>query len=351
MKLQEFWITHRSMAATAAMLLWVVASQAQPNDSLRAQYIQSYPEHFHVQGVLLSRNLRTELRHSDTRTRINFRPNGRQHIGAGVYLWGVLLQGAVRINKQAVDEEKFGRTESFDFLVNTYARKWGADVAVQNYQGFYISDPRDWLPDWDRSMPRPQREDLVIQHVMANVFYVFNHQQFSYRAAYNMFDRQRKSAGSWMLSMNFSTTHMRADSSLIPAEIRLDFSSSPDFSGVQMTTLSLLPGYSYTFIHRYWFVNFSLAVGPGHQWLNYWEGDDQEYDIRIRPMSVARASMGYHSDRWFAAITFFNQSNIANPGNILLRHATTNFRLVVGVRFAERGFLRKHPDRKKIIGF
>jgi hypothetical protein len=321
------------------------------SDSLKSGVIKTFPEHFHVQGVFISRSLLTELRDIDSRTKLNFRPNARQHVGAGIYLWGVLLQAAVQVNKNALDEDKYGSTESFDLILNGYFRRWGGDVAVQNYKGFYISNPQGFLDNWDKSQPRPQRADKKTHHFVGNLFYVFQPERFSYRAAFKLVERQTQSGGSPLLIANIFNSFISADSTLIPTEVQDEFGDFSLYRGGNTATISLMPGYSHTFVHKYWFLNVTAAMGPGHQWMSYRLESERHYDLRIRLTAQVRAAMGYHSDKWFAAITFASQPNVARLEGFQITHASTNFRVMAGVRFPERGFLRKHPDRKKFIGF
>ncbi|MBK7957583.1 MAG: DUF4421 family protein [Bacteroidetes bacterium] len=61
-----------------------------------------------------------------------------------------------------------------DFAIHIFAKKHIADIAYQNYKGFYVSNIADVVRNWDEAKPYPQRRDMEINSVTLNYQYVFN---------------------------------------------------------------------------------------------------------------------------------------------------------------------------------
>ena len=59
------------------------------------------------------------------------------------------------------DNHKYGETTRFDFQTNIFTRSLAIDLYYQKYQGFYIENPEEYIPDWDPEFPYPQRPDIV----------------------------------------------------------------------------------------------------------------------------------------------------------------------------------------------
>lgn len=324
----------------AVCILNTAFTFAQPADTTRNKYIEEYPEKFYIRPVFTLRNLSLELATRNNKNKINYRPNGNGYLGVGVYIFDIGAGVSFKLPESKKSNDRFGKTDFFDFQSNIYGKKWGADLSLQQYEGFYINNPSEHFPEWQKNDPYPQRADLAVKKLTFNIFYVENHKKFSYRSAYNQADRQRKSGGSFYFGTKFLYQDISADTSLIPYNSRQGFDLD-DLKRVNFYSLALLPGYTHTFTYKYFYLNISFAVGPAYQ-VSFYNGDNQQLQDRQVTYAVnGRAAIGYNSPRWIGGISFVNHSSNFKTEDLQISGETGNIRVFLGYRFKEIGILKK----------
>lgn len=315
-------------------------SFAPPSDTTRDYYIEEYPEKFYIRPMFTLRNLSLELKSRRNKTEINYHPNGNGYLGVSVFVFDIGLGISFKVPESKQSNSRFGETEYLDLQSNIYAKKWGADLSLQQYEGFYVNNPLQHFPEWQKDDPYPRRNDLKINKLSANVFYIKNHKKFSYRSAYNQADRQRKSGGSFYFGTKFLYQDISADTSLIPYNSRQNFELD-NFNWANFYSISILPGYTHTFIHKYFYINISLALGPSYLMSSYKENNKKSNDRQITTAINLRAALGYNSPRWIAGITFVNHSSNFMTEHLQISGETENIRIFLGYRFKEVGLLKK----------
>lgn len=308
-------------------------------DSLRAYYIQEYPDRFSLWPVLKQRSLSFAVRdRSEEKNRINYYPNNSFSLGVGAYIFDVAIEATFAIPLNEKSKQLYGESDVRDIQVNLLAKKFAADVYYQKYTGFYIDDRRTTIPS---GTPYPQRADIDTRNFGLGGIYVFNNRKFSLRSAFNYVDQQLRSKGSFILGGTINTFKLDADSVVLTEASRAELGEGADFDMLRSTTVSLTPGYSYTLIWRKLFLNGTLAIGPAHHWIRFREMGDEKNDITINSTSYLRLGIGYNSDRFFGGLGFSAQARTILYGDLHVVNTTSMFRAVVGYRFREIGILEK----------
>lgn len=327
------------LTALAVCLIFRGQGQA-PVDSLRNYYIQDYPDHFFIWPVLKRRALAFDVSDRNERIRkIEFIPNNRFTLGAGMYVFELLVEIAFAVPLDEENSRIYGETRARDWQINMLSKRWGADVYYQKYEGFYKKDSRVTVPSGE---PFPQRPDLQTRNFGASGFYVFNHRRFSLRSSFNFADRQIRSQGSFILYGTINSFKTMEDSVLLSSQVQADIGRGSDFSKLKYTTLSIAPGYSHNFIWRKFFLNTTLLTGPAHHWIVYRDQlGDLHHDISINSTAVVRFALGYSNDKWFCGTSFSSQARIVKFEDVRVSNNTSLFRLQVGFRFVEKGVLKK----------
>jgi len=161
------------------------------------------------------------------------------------------------------------------------------------------------------------------------------------RSSFNFAEQQLYSRGSWFVNSTINSFKMKGDSILLSIQNRDDFSEQADFVDLRYTTFGIAPGYSHNFIYQKFFVNLTLGIGPAHNW-TYLKKEDgtEKHNVSINSISVVRLGLGYNSDRFFAGFGFVNQSRNLKIEDFRISNSTGIFKLLVGYRFKEFGFLR-----------
>lgn len=320
-------------------------AKAEAYEAVRSQYIKEYHDHIYIKPILTIRNLRLELQDANNQEDdIVYRPSSNNYFGFGIYAFDLNMELSFKLpqDQAEIPSEVFGETKAFDFQTNIYSKKWGADIAFQNYAGLYLDKPSRHYPGYQAGDPYPIRNDLSMRYFQLNAFYLFNHSRFSFRSPYVQSERQLKHAGSFMAGLFVSTFRFNADSTLIPETARPTYASNEELKEARVTTLALLPGYSHTFNYKMFYVNGSLSLGPGHLWLKYNEGPFERENIQIRPVFNLRAALGYNGDRFFGGITTVYQVVSAGISNLEVNSASGNVKIFLGLRIREKGIFKKN---------
>ncbi len=315
--------------------LWAqtdTVSQATQHDSLRAHYIRRFSDHFSVWGVIKSRSLGFDARNIRTNEVVRYRPNGRTSLGVGLYVFEVAVELAFAVPEDEASTQKFGTTESRDVQLNVFGKAWGADVYWQRYEGFYLDDPNLASPTGF-----PKRADIQSRNFGLSGFYVFDKQRFSLRSSFNYSEQQLKRHGSWMIIGTVNSFRISGDSSL-----RSGNDVDTDFVRMRYTTFGLAPGYSYNYIYQKFLINGTLGFGPAHNWVYVQlPGGTEVNRVSINSYAVFRLAVGYNSERFFGGVGFSVQSRNLRVEDIRYTNSTSVFKLVLGYRFREVGFLKK----------
>ncbi len=318
----------------------VVQGLSQPADSLRAHYIQEYPDHFFIWPVIKQRSLTFDIQNKAQKGRkIEFVPNNRFTLGAGFYLFELGFEVTVAIPLDESSKSIYGESDARDLQLNILSKKWGADVYYQKYSGFYLKDSENPVPP---GMPYPQRTDLVTRNYGVSGVYIFNHRKFSLRSSFTYAERQLKSKGSVLLYATVNSFKLTADSALLEPAVQLSVGDGSGFSALRYTTISMAPGYSYNLVWKKFFLNGTITIGPAHHWINYEEESGlKRDDISINSTGTARIAVGFNSDRLFGGLGFSAQARIVTFEDVRVSNSTNLFKILVGYRFKEFGVLKK----------
>ncbi|MCX2744432.1 DUF4421 family protein [Mangrovivirga sp. M17] len=307
----------------------------------RSEYIERFDDYLYVKGLLGNRSLNVTLETDDQQT-IQYRPNGNGLIGFGGYAFDIAFEVTLRLpeNEDGDNARLYGNTDYSDFQLNLYGTQFGVDFYLQKYQGFYISNASQINKNWQNGDPHPQRSDLSVRNVSFTGFWIQNSEKFSFKSSFNQTERQKKSAGSFLVGATISDIKVEADSAIntIPDN---DFSPTVKYSGGKFTTFSLLPGYTHNFVLNELFLNTTFAAGIGLQWQKYPFEGKQVRNTQFRGALNGRLSFGYNGDKIFTGTTIVFQNANANTRNVNLNVSAWNFKLFLGYRIKEFGIFKK----------
>ncbi len=319
-------------------------------DSAREQYIRSYPDHFFIWPVIKQRKLDFRIDDVPSNGRpITFNPNRPYALGLGVYLFEVGLELAAALPVSERSEYIFGRSRGTDLQLNVFGKKWGVDLYRQKYQGYYITDPNIQVPP---NTPYLQRPDIYTRNLYVTTSYTFNNQRFSQRSAYNYIETQLRSSGSFLLYGLVNGFKARGDSAILGPAYQTAYGVDARIMRVNSIHLGAAPGYSYSLIHKGFFINALLAVGPAYNWLRYSTDDGQSVrEGRLATFFLARFALGYNGDRFFTGMSIGAQTANARFDAVRLSSSTQMLRIVFGFRIREFGILRHRvTDVPDILG-
>ncbi len=252
---------------------------------------------------------------------LSYSANNNYNIGVGATYKYVGFNIESKIPFINNDMDKYGKTKFLDLQTFVYLRKFTVDLYYLSYRGYYLSDREIITTPIAEPDAYPQRPDLSTRNIGLNMQYIFNNRRYSFRAAFVQNEYQKKSAGSFMVGGGVHNIHVRADSAVIPLDIRFPgYFGNNTFNKSNITNLSVNAGYAYTLvIHQHFFLTGALMAGPG---INYTvlrnEGEGQSANKLSAVVSgTIRGAAGYNSEYYFVGvqyINFINRNSTPVPG-------------------------------------
>lgn len=268
----------------------------------------------------------------DKISNIVYRPNVNVRVGITAFWKWFGLGLSVDNPFYKTDRDAYGKTTTLDLRVNAYGRVVSGELFIQNYKGYYISFPE-----------RTDGTHYIIPDMQTFSFglaayWIYNANRFSIRAAFIQNERQKKSAGSFMIRPAFLYYRISSDHGIIPAEI-VDAYHIPFTNLVTSGTfysLGLSPGYVYTLV---FLKNFYLMVaafpGAAAQFSSYRNEYNGYTKYEFTFQLSGRIAFGYNSDKWFLGCsvqTGFNEVP-DKLSNALFNYDVALIRLWGGTRF------------------
>lgn len=249
---------------------------------------------------------------------IQYLPNNPTNLGASVSIHNTVISVGYGYGLDFTRDKRLGKTESFDFQLHNYGRKFLFDIFVQQYKGFYVEEPEVVLyPDLE-----------VIQYGV-NAQYVFDGKRFSYKAAFDQNEIQRRSCGSFTVGGGVYYNKIKNGSILHKNGVLKSFQ------------ISATGGYAYTWvINRHWYVSGSGSTGLS--WSNESFRTIGHEDVKIYPTFFTRVAAGYNHDRWSLGINFvgnFLFNAISDESSV--QTFSGKVRFVYTIRFASVPLLKK----------
>ncbi len=329
-------------------LLWMGAmgqSYAGPKDDvLRGRdsaYIADLSHLFSPRVIAVSKTHRISFRDVEGDRSLRYAPNTSVGVGVGFHYKWLGLNVTLPVTSSEAEEN--GHTDHFALVANSYGRKIGVDIYAQYYRGFFLNNVRAFEENWQG--PPPLNSSMGTITLGGDFYYVFNHKRFSYRAAFLQNERQKKSAGSFILGGYVNMFSLGTDKPVLPPPLEAYFSQKVDVEKVATLNFGVQPGYAHSFVIRdHFFLTASLQFGLGVQLGQYKGRTDEEFtDYRVlTTKGTLRAAMGYNSDRFYTGLTMFSDMQVLHgTEGVSIERNTGIIKLFAGYRFSLARWKRK----------
>lgn len=281
-------------------------------------YIKDLSHKLSIRVLSVSKFTNFDVKDNNVDSLISYSPNRNINLGFGVnYKW-FGLWFAFKFPFINKDDAKYGETKRFDAQTTIFLRKLAIDFYLSTYKGFYIENPESYLPEWDDSMPYPQRPDISTTKIGGSCTYAFKYRKYSTKAAFIQTEQQRKSAGSFLLGGFFSYFGIEGDSSFVPYQLDDIYDPALLFNNVKVFGGGVTFGYSHTFVlWKKFYISFSLVPGvsiQGYQ-IAYEDGQETKKGSFVAGRFLARVGLGYNSEKSYAGLTASSDSYSGSTGN------------------------------------
>jgi len=304
-----------------------------PEVTFDTNYLADYTNLVTARLFLLFQNASLLINPSDGAiSKLVYHPNTNVRIGiAGFWKWfGLGLSIDNPFYK--TDRNKYGKTSTIDLRVNAFGRGFAGELFFQRYKGFYISSPEK-TDGTHYIIP-----DMLTYSLGIAWYWILNAKRFSIRAAFTQNERQKKSAGSFVIKPAFLYYRIYSDQGIIPQEIieAYQIPLTNRITSGKFYSLEISPGYIYTLV---FLKNFYLtaAVFPGvAAQLSSFSNDHDVYSkLELTFQLSGRIVLGYNSDKWFLGGSVqmgFNEVP-DKLSNALFNYEVAQFRFWGGTRF------------------
>lgn len=272
--------TYKYTIHIIALMLVTCLSQSICFAQIDSTYIQPFEQRFSVQTSVSYKFLSLTQSYDKNKDQdFSLSPNTPVNIGLGFSYKNLSISGSYGF--QFLRDKDKGKTESFDFQYHYYARKYVIDIFLQKYKGYnkvYDNDDETYF----------KASDVKLSQYGAHGMYVFNNRKFSYKAAYNLSERQIKSAGGALLGGSIFQSQIRSDSTLV---LRNNKNRQDNFQ------IGISGGYGYTWvIKKDYFIGASMTLGINVSADRIEKFMTQKLDVS--PSVFPRISAGYQSNNW-----------------------------------------------------
>ncbi len=262
-----------------------------------------------------------------------FKPNENLGVGAGIFYNGFGGYIGFSLPSSPSDLQSRGRTRRLDIQINQYGKKLGFDVQFQYFKGFYLDNTREFRPNISANQVHILRPDLRSFTAGLSGYWIFNSKKYSMKAAFIQTEKQKKSAGSFLLGYAMSLYAFNADSALLPDYFRLP-GREEDYQRGRFSSASLSLGYAYCFVIRKdWYFNIALSGGGGllHNKVNYESGGVSRGFSPVLRWQI-RSAIGYNGERRFFGVKMVNDVYNLPLNAARLEYTFGNMRLFYGFR-------------------
>ncbi|MEZ4806903.1 MAG: DUF4421 family protein [Flavobacteriales bacterium] len=278
---------------------------------------------------------------------LSYSTNTNEQYGFGInYKW---LSAEVTFNVPALDQydPAFGKTTSKGFGLGYTGRRLWLRGFWSNATGYYLNDPQRWISDWNEGDAQIVRPDLSsTTYLLSGNYALSNKRRYSQNAALFQLERQKRSAGTFVVGLSGWLTTVEGDSSLIRPALVDTFRLATGFTSVDRTLINASFGYTHTF--AFWTKGFiNVAVMPGLAYAR--QTITTTTNEKLSGTGVASATefkfgAGFNGDRWYTAITtsvYYSTSAIAEELSLATNYVFARFALGIRLGGPRSGMLQK----------
>jgi hypothetical protein len=203
----------------------------------------------------------------------------------------------------------------------------------RDYKGFYLNNFQHYYPGWNKdSAGYPKAPGLRIVETGLNMSFTFN-KKFSMNAAYSQGERQKKSAGSFMMGFSERYQWLHADTSFVPPGQGSYYPNLDKLQYGNFLTTIFYSGYGYQIVMKKFHCTPHVMAGTGIQFQSYRQTDEKHFRLNIPTYATAGIQLGYNGDHFFANTMYQTEFNTIPIKESRIRLFQNRFEVGVGTRF------------------
>lgn len=285
----------------------------------------------------------------DNRQTVTFAPSPTFKFGP-YFGWRWIFAGyAIDLKNVNISDKK----QEFDF--SFYAAQVGADI----YYRRTGSDYKIRHVELGNGMNDKQFEDLPFDGLSVgitgfNVYYIFNHQRFSYPAAFAQSTMQKISCGSWMAGLGYMRNSLDFDSDKLQEtlekrtnrSVKLD--SGLMFNSVKYYNINASVGYAYNWVFArncLFCSSLSMALAYKATRGETSDKDKSGFDVgNFNIDGIGRFALVWNNNRWYAGASAIVRAYNYRKARFAANNVFGSLNVYVGYNFGARGRYKKQKQ-------
>jgi hypothetical protein len=272
-------------------------------------YVDSYyDDYLHVTLLSLRQNHQISVSNAENSKSYSYRPNSVFRWGIGLDYRFLSIEYSSQIDAFHKPDSRKGFTELTSLRLGVTGRRILASMLVQDIKGMYLNNVLDFNPNWNVNTDNyPRRRDMHSVAYLGSMYYFFNHERYSTMASLWQIDRQKISAGSFLVGITASYQSIDADTAIGP-QATINSSGAAILSD-KVFQYGISTGYAHNFIARkLFFINMMIIPGINvqHGEEKYTDGTHDEYTARLGFHGDVRLTAGYNGPTYYSGIMYTN---------------------------------------------
>ncbi len=317
-------------------------------------YVQKFRSLFSVKTFFLENGLHYTITPSNNsmfsekelnNARVFYNANIPPVTGIAVNVKGIGLTYIFKFTDDYLDTTTSIKSGFKQFQINIYGkRKFGFEAYYQDYSRFYFHYKGD------QNLLKNYNADIRAYQFGATGLFVNNWKKFSYNAAFNQNQFQKKSAGSSLtvFALRYNEVSSR---NMIPDSVRKYFKEYPDLQANRNYAFVFQQGYAYNLVKNSFYFSNAIFLGVGLQNQVYESPTVLQHRIGVPVSARGKSSAGYNGKVFFAGIfanADYYQSKIKSLETQQFQYT---YGLYIGLRAIEltktRGQVKAQEQRRK----
>ncbi|MBQ7512528.1 MAG: DUF4421 domain-containing protein [Prevotella sp.] len=288
----------------------------------------------------------------DNRQSVAFSPRGGLKVGPYFGWRWVFLGYTVDLSSTGADT----RSGWKGFDLSVYSAQVGADLYYRHTRNNYrISDVNLGEGIDTRALEGLPFEGISVGITGFNIYYIFNHQRFSYPAAFAQSTCQKISCGSWMAGIGYLNNSIDFDHAKLEQIVRercgwqqVELDSGLMFNSVRYVDLNASVGYAYNWVFaRNWLLCASLSLALAYKTTRGESatGEEQGFSLdNFTTDGIGRFGIVYNNTRWYAGANAIIRAYNYSKSRFAANNIVGNINFYVGYNFG----LRSQYKKKKL---
>ena len=335
------------------IFLFFISSFAFAGGDIDTNYVQKFRNIFAIKLFLINNNFTYTIipRNNSNFTtqqlkdaQVIYNPNIPPTVGVSLNIKGIGLAYVFKITNDYLDTTGRAKSDFKQFQMNMYGNKFGMELYYQDYQRFYFHYKGDEV------LLKNYNSDIRAYQWGANGIFIFNGKKFSYNAAFNQTVFQKKSAGSWMMTMALKFNELKSHN-LIPDSVNAFYGIYNNLERNRNYSFIMQTGYAFDLTKSNFYFSGALFAGAGIQNQVYTLQGDKFYKIAFPLVGRIKSSIGYNGKLFFTGIYANVDASQSSIKSIKTQQMVSSYGVFLGFRVIQytksKGQLKAEAKAKK----